>query len=488
MTAHRINQQHASWLEKRGILEAALATGVLSGTGLGGGEAIRIPYGNGWSKVYQPNTKEPWKQDKPKNAKLPLWRLDQIDFDKTWLITEGEWDALSAYQVGVHNVTSIPDGAVQPKEENPYKSGKLECIRSAWDKIGKSSGMVVLALDNDECGRVTREVLIDIFGRWRCADIEYPEHPEAKGMNGRCKDLNEILTLFGKAKLVEVLKAKKPLQLEGVFKPKEITRGAPRSYYDIGIDGLERHISLFRGELCVMTGRTGHGKTTFLFNVLGNLAKIHGLQIGLGTFEAEFWEDIHPWYETWLFGDKKPPTSYYDTTEWLEDNFTIISHQVKPLSKQADIDWFLQQAYDAKGRYGIDVLVLDPWNKVQHRRNPVEQDTDYIGRALSELRNFAVVTNTIVIVSAHPTKDSNKNNGKPRIPDEYDIHGSANWGNAADHVVVAFRPDKELTDCCIAVQKSRFRKAGVEGRCWFTFSYETNRYEKMAEHLWPSSD
>jgi twinkle protein len=502
MTGQRFTAAHASFLAKRGIFEAALETGVQSGTGLGAGDVIKIPYGNGWFKTYRVEEKNPWQQIKPKNSRLPLWRLESIDFGQPWVITEGEWDAMAAYQVGWHNVTSIPDGAVQPAEENPAKSGKLVSVRDAWDRISSGNGQAILALDNDECGDVTKSVLIDIIGRWRCCTIEYPEHPKGTGLRGRCKDLNEVLQLLGESVLRHTLASARPLDLEGVFKPSEIARRQPRQYFDIGIEGMENHLRFFRGELCVMTGITGHGKSTLLFNILGNLVK-HNLQIGLGTFEADFWEDIYPWYENWLYANPKAPEivdprsgeilsswrtdqTAKDTEAWMEENFTIISHQVRPLAKQASIEWFIQQAADAKGRHGIDVLVLDPWNKMQHKRGPGENEPDYIGRALSDLRNFAQVTNTIVIVTAHPTKDTFKADGSIEMPNVSQIHGAMNWGNMADHVVVVFRPTAEKNQVCLSVQKSRFKKGGVRGHCWYVFNSETNQYRMLEKHLWPT--
>ncbi len=502
MTGQRFIAAHTSFLTKRGLYEAATATGVHSGTGLEPGDVIKIPYGRNRFKTYNPAQKnDPWKQIKAKNERLPLWRVDDVDFGQPWVITEGEWDALTAYYVGWRNVTSLPEGAVQPTDKNPAQSGKLACVREAWDRISASNGRVILAVDNDVCGDLTRSVLVDIFGRWRCCMVEYPQHAKATGQHGRCKDLNEVLLLLGESAVRNTLATAKPMDLEGVYKPSEIAKRAPRQYFDIGIDGMENHLRLFRGELCVMTGITGHGKSTFLFNILGNLAGDHDLQIGLGTFEADFWEDIQPWYETWLYAEGQKP-EYVDmktgeihnvwrnentergVNDWLEKNFTIISHQVRPLAKQASIEWFIQQAADAKGRHGIDVLVLDPWNKVQHKRNPGESEPDYIGRALSELRNFAQATNTIVIVTAHPTKDTFKGDGSVEMPNVSQIHGAMNWGNMADHVAVVFRPDPLLSKVCLSVQKSRFKKGGIRGDAWYSFNSDTNRYTILPRHLW----
>ncbi len=481
--ASQMSQDHLAYLSARQLVRAASLTGVRSITGQRGDSLLMIPYRGKFYKTYQVGSDDPWRQKKPKNARLPLWRIDDVDFRAPWLLTEGEFDAMAAIESGFDNVTSLPDGAVQPEEEQPAKSGKLSCIREEWDRLSQSN-TVILALDNDEPGNATKNVLIEIFGRWRCNLVEYPEHPKATGLNGRCKDLNECLLLCGPAKVAQIIYEAKPVKLEGVFKPLEIQKGAPRQYYSTGIEGLDENLKLFRGELCIWTGHTGHGKSTTLFNVLGNLAQ-QGLQIGLGAFEADFWEDIHEWFHTWLFGKGKNEHSYSDTTAWLQENFTIIAHDIEPLQNPATIEWFIQQAQDAKGRYGIDVLVCDPWNKLQHRRSRYESEPDYIGRALAELRNFARVHNCIVIVSAHPTKDSYSTDGKVQIPHLGSIHGAMNWSNAADHVVVAFRPNMIQTTTCLSVLKSRFKKGGKPGNKWFVFDEDTNKYSPLVEHLIP---
>lgn len=475
-----ISQEHQAYLASRGILRAARAIGVLTTMGRHD-EQIALPYAKGFAKLYTVGSDQPWLQRKSKSARLSLFLGEHVDFSKTWILTEGEWDTLASIEVGETNVCSLPDGAVQPPEEAPAKSGKLWAIRDAWARIQAGGGHVILALDNDPAGDTTRDTLIDIFGRWRCMTIDWPAHEEATGADGKCKDLNEILLLFGPQALRQIIRAAKPIKLEGVFKPSEIRKRAPREYYSTGIPDMDSHLKLFKGELCVWTGHTGAGKSTVLLNVLGNLAK-QGLKIALASFEADYWEDILPFYETWLFGENLNEQTHKDAQAWLEDNFVFISHEIEPLRTPATVEWIIQQAQDAKGRFQIDVLVIDPWNKLQHKRRNYENETDYIGRSLAEFRNYAQAYNVICIVAAHPDKESGK---EGKIPTEYDITGSMNWGNAADHVVIVFRPDKALTSTFINTCKSRFKKAGRVGGRWFVFSEATNRYTPHAEHLIP---
>ena len=476
-----LNPEHKSYLEKRGILKSAIASGVHSIMGRQSA-LIKYPYTQNWFKTYEVGSDNPWRQVKPEGASLPLFLIDQVDFSKPWVLTEGENDALAARESGISNVISLPNGAIQPNEEAPSQSGKLAAFREAWPDIQKGGGACVLALDNDAPGHITRDTLIDLMGRWRCRVVEYPEHELAKGLNGLCKDLNEVLLLFGPVFLKKLLKAAKPIKLEGVFKPSEIPKRPPRVYYSTGLPGLDENIRLFPGELCVWTGHTGHGKSNTLLGVLGHLAQC-GLKIGLASFEADYHEDILPWCDTWLHGEETSESTLQATHQWLEERFVFISHEIEPLQAPATAEWFISQAQDAKGRFGIDVLVCDPWNKLQHKRARGENETEYIGRALAEFRNFAQAYNVICIVTAHPTKESGK---EGEVPSEFDIHGSMNWGNAADHVVIIYRPDKKLTLTLIDVPKVRIRKSGMVGGKWYVFTERTNKYTPCAEHMIPN--
>ena len=488
-----LSTQHQDYLRSRGILNAALKVGVKTGR-VKGFERLILNYRNDWAKSYDPtpNSKFKWQQHKPSDVGLPLWGLVN-EAPEEILITEGEWDRLTAIEVGYspNAAYSIPDGAVQPKDSvSPREHAKLSCIRDDFEKL-KSAKRVILALDNDAPGQCTVEAMIELFGRWRCLVIDWPEHARGTGLDGKCKDLNEVLKLLGPDTVADLIKNAKPLKLCGVYEPKDIPKPPKRDYYSVGVHDRNGKdlFRLFKGGLSVVSGITNHGKTNFLFWMLAQLIEQYDLKVGLGTFEDEYWEDIVPWYGDYLFGADKPENWEDLTNDWMQEHFRIISYQIEPLTEQASIEWYLQQCQAAIGRYGLDVFVLDPWNKIQHKRGKGEAETDYIGRALAEVKNFAMVNHVAMVVTCHPTKETHAG-GTVHIPNITQLHGSMNWGNGSDHVAIVFRPDLTKTTTCISLQKvkhqtNQFREgAGFPGASWFV--YRNCRYERKPIETWPS--
>lgn len=57
--------------------------------------------------------------------------------------------------------------------------------------------------------------------------------------------------------------------------------------------------------------------------------------------------------------------------------------------EEFDLEWILDRATDAVLRCGIKVLLIDPWNEIEHAREKNETMTDYVGRSIRALKRFA---------------------------------------------------------------------------------------------------
>ncbi|HNC23409.1 MAG TPA: LAGLIDADG family homing endonuclease [Opitutaceae bacterium] len=136
-----------------------------------------------------------------------------------------------------------------------------------------------------------------------------------------------------------------------------------------------------------------------------------------------------------------------------------------------DIDWLLERATAAVLRHGTKVLLVDPWNEIEHSRDRSETMTEYTSRALRKLKRWAHQMDALVIVVAHPSKGAiHKEAHEVTL---YDVADSAHWANKPDLGVVIARlgenPEVD-TLTAVAVRKVRYQPdAGKLGTVEITF-------------------
>jgi twinkle protein len=163
--------------------------------------------------------------------------------------------------------------------------------------------------------------------------------------------------------------------------------------------------------------------------------------------------------------------------KWIEDSFIFIDNEGNE-DEDITLEWVMDRAEDAIFRFGIRMLVIDPWNEVEHAKRRDETMHEYIGRAIRMLRKFARKYNIAIFVIAHPTKDV-ASGGNKRVPGLYDIDGSAHWYNKPDVGIVVDRPNPLVPEAAIYVTKVRFEDTGEVGKVVFSFDKTTSRYELL---------
>jgi twinkle protein len=145
------------------------------------------------------------------------------------------------------------------------------------------------------------------------------------------------------------------------------------------------------------------------------------------------------------------------------------------------LESILNKAKDEIHRRGINALVIDPWNELDHQIPKNENETQYISRSLSIIRRFARKHNIHIFVVAHPTKLPKILTGgasKFQVPTPYDISGSAHWYNKADNALCVYRATPQDAGVEIHVQKIRFQaQVGRPGMARMLYNTITKRYE-----------
>ncbi len=85
---------------------------------------------------------------------------------------------------------------------------------------------------------------------------------------------------------------------------------------------------------------------------------------------------------------------------------------------EASLEWLLETMAAAVHRFDPHVIVIDPWNELEHVRPKEMTQTEYTGWAIKSLKRFAKRERVHIIVVAHPAKMlRNKQDGKYPMSD-----------------------------------------------------------------------
>ncbi|CAB4130399.1 Archaeal primase DnaG/twinkle, TOPRIM domain [uncultured Caudovirales phage] len=443
-----------------------------------GGEALCIPYlrkGTLVNRKYRTlgATKKFW-QDA--GGVQCFWNEDCLRDDaligEPIIITEGELDAVAAIQCGFKRVVSVPGGAPdKPIEGDSAKYKFLTEIRELLTVARAST--FILAVDNDGPGANLLQDLSVRLGRFRCKFVTYPKDPKDDGR--RLKDLNEVLQIYGPKGVKMTIERAQWLRVDGVFRMSELPPAPHAPIYDIGMGKLGDHYKVRLGDLAVFTGIPSHGKSSVVNDICCRVAKYHGLKTGFASFEQMPQRDHRRNLRTWYCG--KPTTVCDDldlkmADKWIDDQFAFM---VPSEDEDVSLEWVLDKAEAAVVQHSCKIIVIDPWNEMDHSRDRAESLTEYTGRAIKALRRFARQFMVHLIIVAHPAKQQkDPKTLQYQIPTLYDISDSAHWYNKCDLGVVVHRMEGDIS--MIRVAKSRYHdEIGVPGdvQARYTFAQRT---------------
>ena len=471
-----------NWFVDRGISEETLTSesigyskGWIQFPFYKNGEVVNIKYRK---------TDKSFKQEK--NAEKCFYRFDNLQGMKTIIITEGEMDALSIVESGLSNVVSVPDGATAPNS-NPTDR-KFSYLISAEEQF-MNADTIILCTDNDAPGKHLREELSRRIGREKCFRVTYPLD---------CKDMNEVLVKHGKDRVMEVISNAHPYPIEGVVTIGDVTEeaidllnkpehmGLSTGWTDI--DGLYR---VSPSEVTVVTGVPNMGKSEWMDALMINMIQDYGWKFGI--FSAENFPVKHHLLK--LVGKFAGKPFYGEekmSEEVARNSMDILDDHIKFIGTQENsvtIATIMEQARLLNYRFGLNGLIIDPWNTLEHKFGDGENETNYVSRVLAELNAFAKINEIHIWVVAHPRKMENDNNRRPVVPSPYDISGSANWFNKADNAITIHRHRTDEDDYVgVHVHKIRFQyKNGKPGVGKLNYNIKTGKYvyyeEKPTEDL-----
>ncbi len=465
-----LSSQDAKLLEDRGLdIELCTRMGFSSSTRFKG-QCISIDYVEGGEvrnhKYRTLGGEKMFAQDK--DARKIFWNIDCVAdaslSNLPVIITEGEMDAIAAMQSGFSRVISVPDGAPSQEQGADDTGRKYSYVADALPMF-QGVREIILAVDSDGPGVNLMNDLAVRFGKARCKWVKYPKD---------CKDLNDALMRYGQKGVVETINRAQWMRVDGVYRMSELPPMTHHDGLNTGVPGLEKHFKIRPGDLSVLTGIPGMGKTALVNAMAAGMVWFHKWPIGFASFEQLPQLDHRRNLRSLHAGRRVidcSPAVLAEADAWIDRWFTFI---VPGEDDIVSLEWTLERCAAAVVQNGVKWVVIDPWNEMDHDRPPDMTMTEYTGFAIRQFKAFARKYQVHVTVVAHPAK-LKRENGKTPVPTLYDIADSAHWYNKPDAGLIVHRVDKDVT--LVRVQKSRYHdQIGVPGDLNLRFDISNGQY------------
>jgi len=360
-----------------------------------------------------------------------------IGCDEAW-ITEGEFDVAALHTIGIKNAISVPNGANDNddywKNSEPY----LKDIKK-----------FIIAVDNDPKGIELAERIAQRLGRYRCEFVEWVG-----------KDANDDLIA---GVLKDSVSKRFRFPVSGTFKVSDLMpdimdlyeNGLPDTIFPKSacFGNLKNVYAPMRGQLNVGTGIPSHGKSNFVDWYVLNLVNDHNMKASwftpehspMSLYQTNIIEKVvgrNFWKEKG--GQPRIRKDEIEEYERWADEKIYLTDTVN--GELPTWDWLFDKFREQMFSFGIDIFVIDAFNKVLL---PKGNRLDMINEVLTKLTHFAQANNVMIFLIAHPTKMQKNDSGLYGVPTLYDVSGSADFRNMTHNgftIYLYFQDDENGID------------------------------------------
>lgn len=401
-----------------------------------------------------------------KNAKKVFYGINDVSDQDEVFIVEGEMDKLAMWEAGFQNCISVPNGA-----------NDLNDVFENCENYLKGVVLFYIAVDMDAPGLKLEQELIKRLGKHRCKRIEWKE-----------KDANDELI---NGSIEDRIKQAKFYPVEGTFTANDVSDDID-SLYENGFDSplkpksdtwssLNADFSVLKGQLTTVTGIPSHGKSNVIEHYLLDL--INDNQLKLSFYSPEhFPMQLHhsvlmekvigkPFHNSFGGYDRISKSELNDYKKWSSERVYLTAPKKGMIPNWS---WIFERFEEQIFRYGVDVFVIDAFNKVK-REKP--DSLGEINEILANLTLFCQQHNVCIFLIAHPTKmRKDEKTGLFAIPTLYDVKGSGDFYDQSHNGLTVYR-DFQNDFTKVIATKVKFKHQGKVGteHC-FQFCKANGRY------------
>lgn len=264
--------------------------------------------------------------------------------------------------------------------------------------------------------------------------------------------------------------------MQGLHRIEDFPEPPAVARIQIGMDGVDELFSLVPGTFTVITGYAGQGKSSWLMAAIGKLL-MAGIPLTLASFETQPKPVLLRRLRATMLNVPefdRQALHVGPADEAISANLSLIAQIGTDDATEMDISYLLGLAMIAVREDGSKLLIIDPWNEIEHKRASDESETDYTGRAIRAIKRFCRRLDCAVWLVAHPRKP--QMDGRLKKPSLYDLAGSANFANKADYGIIIHREDLTSTLMDFKVCKVRMGLPGRMGEVTLNFDHRTSNY------------
>lgn len=399
-----------------------------------------------------------------------------VDFDRL-VITEGQLDSMSVAEAGIENACSVPTGM-----------NGFTWLPNCYDWIRKFKSVVVFG--DMEKGHMS---LLDTLKQ------RLPNRIYAVRMEDYLgeKDANDILRSFGADAVRKAVEnavepdlgyVKELADVEDVDLNKLPKVKTGMYEVDAALGG-----GICYGQVCLLTGKRGNGKSTFMSSIVGNALD---QDIGVFAYSGELaGYHFKRWLNFQLAGDdyvvgevsdfgetqytidpaiSKKISEWYRGKAYIYDNGYLDNTQEETVALAEIVKW-------VAGRRNVKLICID--NLMTAMETVTEQSNLYLAQSnfVGELKKIAVQYDVAIILVAHPRKQGKDDSAEF---DNDDVAGSGDITNKVD-IVMNYMRARDGADHESELSISKNRLAGTlrmgANKIPLHYSAKTKRVTGMRE-------
>lgn len=371
---------------------------------------------------------------------------------KKLLIVEGEFDAMSAWQVGIRAVVSPASG------KDSY---------GVWIEHIDTIPSVTIAYDNDTGGKQSSAELAERLGIEKCKELEYPEG---------IKDANEFFNKHSLEDFKKLVLDAKPFyqyQFKGLGDVIESLRGGDEG--TIKTDFIPS-VDIGKDWLVVVSGESNIGKTSYVMNVANDFTK-NKIPTLVLPFERGI-ESVGKRFLQVKFNKTLQDFQMMDNEEWgpvLNQCLDVPLYFSVP-----DRDDIVDTIIKAKRIFNTKIVIVDHLDYIiRHVSGNRESE---ISNTLQNLKRVAEENGIIIIIVTHIRKIQQAGAEVKRKPNIEDLKGSSSLYQDPECVVMlSSSTEGELT---VDIVKNKGKMDSKD----FVFSESTGKldedeFDKLAKEF-----